>query len=502
MNYIIGIDVGTTASKGVLYDLNGNKVASSSQGYPLLQDKPGQAEEDPEVIFTAVQTVIFALVKQVSGKILALSWSCQMHSLLGLDTRHQLLTKSITWADNRASRIVQAAKQSGLAQKIYQETGMPAHPMAPVYKLLWLKKDEPALFSKVKYWLGIKEYLIWRLTGQIIEDIPMAAGTGMLQLKSQTWDQAILAAADIKEEQLPHLAPPTTVIEPIKSEYVRKLNLAADTKIILGASDGYLSTIGVGVTGQESFALNVGTSGAVRTISKCPVLDPQGRFFCYPASKDQFLLGSPVNNGGIVFDWARKVLFNNQESAAAFLALAQSVPAGSSGLIFHPYLGGERAPIWQPNARGSFVGLTRQHTKPQMARAVLEGIIFNLREAFQELTLKTAQPAVIRATGGFLRTDFIRQLFADIFALPVVTMKDQQSGTLAAMFLARIALGLNQHLSGIQSFAQKGRIYRPQPRQVQVYQELFPLYQETGQALAPLYDQLASFGGRHQQNFE
>lgn len=501
MKYIIGMDVGTTATKGALYDLAGQKIAQKSQSYPLLETEVGQAEEDPQVVFRAVQNVIFALSTQVAGQIAAISWSSQMHSLLGLDENKNLLIKSITWADNRAARIVHKAKQSGLAEEIYQRTGMPMHPMAPVYKLLWLQHTDPELFARVKHWLGIKEYIIFRLTGQMVEDIPMAAGTGMLNLQSQTWDEEILDKIHVKRKQLPKLAAPTVTITPIKKEYMQKLDLTSDTQLVLGASDGYLSTIGVGVTAQNNFALNVGTSGAVRTISSHPILDSKWRFFCYPASKKEFLLGSPVNNGGIVLDWARKILFNGQGTANDFLNLAQSVLAGSNGLIFHPYLGGERAPIWQANACGSFVGLTRRHTKPQMVRAVLEGIVMNLLGAAHVLTISTKKLAAIRATGGFLRTNFICQLFADIFSLPIVTMKDDQSGTLAAMFLARMALGLNHSVAEINVFVKKDRTYYPNPQAVKVYQELFPLYKDVERDLLATYDKIAAFRAKHPQKF-
>ncbi len=502
MKYIIGLDVGTTATKGVLYDLNGQKIKSSSQSYPLIQKINDQAEEDPQLIFIAVQKIIFGLSQYAEGPIAAISWSSQMHSLIGLDKNKHLLTKSITWADNRAAKIVEEAKKSGLAQKIYQKTGMPMHPMAPVYKLLWLKQTYPQLFKQVNYWLGIKEYLLYCLTGQLVEDISMAAGTGLLNLKSLTWDEDILDIVGIKERQLPYLAKMTSIVSPLKEKYVHKLGLSIKTKIILGASDGYLSTIGVNALEPNRFALNVGTSGAVRTIYNEAKLDKQSRFFCYPASDKQFLLGGPVNNGGIVLTWTKQALFSEHENLTNMLDLAQTVPAGSNGLIFHPYLGGERAPLWQAEARGSFVGLTRNHTKAQMVRAVLEGIIMNLREAAHSLTQSTKKPVAINATGGFLQTDFIRQMFADIFNVPIVTMKDSQSGTLAAMFLARLALGLNDNLSEIRFFVQKDKTYLPEPHKAAIYQELFRLYQEVGQDLLSSYAKIASFQNKYSVLFK
>lgn len=487
MKYIIGMDVGTTATKGVLYDENGKVVFSASKGYPLIQTKIGQAEEDPKVIFDAVQEVIFALTQKAGGEIAAISWSSQMHSLIGLDKDNNLLTNSITWADNCAKNVVQDAKKSGLARKIYQKTGMPMHPMAPIYKMLWLKDNEPELFNQVKKWIGIKEYLIFRLTGKLIIDTTMAAGTGMLNLKTLTWDQELLDTLNVKQEQLPEIAQPTEIVAPIKEEYVQKLGIDSDTKIVLGASDGYLSTIGVNAIDSDHFALNVGTSGAVRTIVDQPKIDQNASYFCYPVDKKHYLLGGPVNNGGIVFNWARQTLFDAGETPQDYLDVAQSAPAGSRNLIFLPYLGGERAPIWDANARGSFVGLTRMHQKTEMARAVIEGIIFNLYDAAFSLIKNTKKPVAINATGGFLKSDFVRQLCADIFNMPIVTMKEQQSGTLAAMFLARQALGINQDLSEIEQFAQEDKVYFPNPKEAVIYQNMFPLYCEIKNALAASY---------------
>lgn len=495
MKYIIGIDVGTTATKGVLYDENGKKVASVKRGYPLIQEKMDQAEEDPKLIFDAVQDVIFALSQK--ERIEAISWSSQMHSLIGLDENKELLTNSLTWADNRAKNVVKKAKAEGLAQKIYQQTGMPIHPMAPVYKLFWLKQEKPEIFSKVKYWLGIKEYLIYRLTGKLVEDLSMAAGTGLLNLKTLTWDQELLSQVGITTQTLPKLVKSSDIIGSVKEEYRQKLDLDESTKVIAGASDGYLSTIGVGAIDEKDFAMNVGTSGAVRCLAQESIIDKKAQFFCYPADQG-YLIGGPVNNGGIVFEWARKVLLGPNESAEDFLTLAQSAPVGSKGLIFHPYLGGERAPIWDANARGSFVGLTRSHSKAEMARSVIEGIIFNLYDASHAIIQSASTPHAIRITGGFVQSDFVRQMLADVYNLPIIAMKNSEGGTLAAMFLGKQALGLSRDLSEIRKFTSEEKVYFPNPENVARYQNVLPIYREIENDLAKSYEKLTNLQNKLQ----
>lgn len=496
------MDVGTTATKGVLYDDEGRQIFETEIPYPLIQDQLGQAEEDPEIIFDAVQQIIYILAQKAAGKVKAISWSCQMHSLIGLDENKKLLTNSITWADNRAEEIVNQAKQTGLGQQIYRKTGMPIHPMAPIYKLLYIKEKNPQLYQKVKYWVGIKDYLLYRLTGELWVDIPMAAGSGLLDLKTLTWDNDLLVKLKISADQLPKLASSTKIIYEINDEYRKKLNLNDETVIVLGASDGYLSTIGVGALDKNNFALNVGTSGAVRTLVNKPVIDHKVRFFCYPASKNSNLIGGPVNNGGIVFEWARKTIFDANETAVDFLSIAQTVPAGSGGLIFHPYLGGERAPIWSANATGSFIGLTRNHTKPQMARSVIEGIIFNLLGASHAITENIGKPQTMRITGGFVKSDIVRQILADVFNLPIVALKNDQSGTLAAMFLARLALGMNHKLEEINNFIKEDKVYFPNEKDVAIYQELIPLYRQVEQEISHSYQEIAAFQMKHPKMFK
>lgn len=357
-------------------------------------------------------------------------------------------------------------------------------------------------YIKVRYWIGIKDYLIYRLTGEIWEDIPMAAGSGMFDLQTLTWNEKILDQLELDSKQLPKLAVPTKIIFHLNKEYQKKLNLNSDTVIVLGASDGYLSTIGVGVLDKNDFALNIGTSGAVRTLMNKPVIDEKERFFCYPASRNSYLVGGPVNNGGIVFEWARKTIFDAGETAEDFFNIAQSVPAGSGGLIFHPYLGGERAPIWDADAKGSFIGLTRNHTKPQMARSVLEGIIFNIFGASHAIIENIGRPQTIKVTGGFMQSDFIRQMLADVFNIPIVAMKNGQSGTLAAMFLARLALGMNKELLEIKDFITEDKIYFPDSKENKIYQEIISIYQEIEYEISQSYKKITAFQNRYPKLFK
>ena len=497
MKEVIGIDIGTTATKGVLYDEHGQQLAQVSQGYPLLQEQVNQAEEDPKVIFAAVQHILFELAKiaKEKGELAAISWSAQMHSLIGLDNNFVPLTNSFTWADNRAADYVEKDNS------IYLKTGLPNHPMGPIYKLRWLKQQNFPLFKQVKYWVGIKEYILARLTGQLKEDLTMAAGTGLLNLHTLTWDQELLKSLAIQQEQLPSLTMPSDLAGYLTPEFSQKLGISSSVPIIMGASDGYLSTIGVGVLDQNKFALNVGTSGAIRTLVSEPLTNRAGKFFSYAAPNHQYLIGGPVNNGGIVFAWAKNTLFGPDATVEDYFSAAETVPAGSNGLFFHPYLGGERAPIWNSAARGSFVGLTRNHTQPQMARSVLEGIIYNLAGVSKTLSEQVSQPKFLKITGGFVKSDFIRQMLADVFNLPVQAMKQQQSGSIGAFFLAGLALGWFHKLDEIKQFTTPEKTYFPKADNVQVYQELLPIYREIEHNLDHTYEHIANWQKNNPNKF-
>ncbi len=229
----------------------------------------------------------------------------------------------------------------------------------------------------------------------------MAAATGLLNMNSSTWDAEALNETGLTEKQLPELVETTDKFRGIKSEYAKVIGIDKDVYFVMGATDGALSTIGVGAIQTGVLAINIGTSAAVRTFVDKPRIDPKARLYCYPVMKGKYLVGGPINNGGIVLNWAHDSLFGGEVEAAKLLnidsydmlsKIAATVPAGSDGLIFHPYLGGERAPLWDANARGSFFGLNRKHTRAHMIRAVMEGIMYNLYSVTLALKEVTGDP--------------------------------------------------------------------------------------------------------------
>ena len=505
MDYIVGIDIGTTSTKALLYDLNGKIYAKANKGYTLYQDKPDMAEEDPDVTFNATLQAIQEVVAKshlTDGKVVAISWSAQQHSLIALDKDYKPLTRSITWADHRAEKYAREYKKNGLGMKVYQHTGLPIHPMGPFYKLLWLQKEHPDICAKAAYWVGIKEYIIWRYTNVLAEETSMAAATGLLNMKTVDWDDEILKMAGVKRSQLPELVETTHSIKGIRSEYAKIMGIPDDVNVVMGATDGALSTIGVGALKTGVLAINIGTSAAVRSFMDKPLIDPKARLYCYPIMQGKYLVGGPINNGGIVFNWAQDALFGGEQETAKLLHrdsydmltdIAKTVPAGSAGLLFHPYLGGERAPLWDANARGSFFGLNRGHTRAHMVRAVLEGIVFNLYMTTLALTEVTGDPKAILVAGGFVRSSLGRQIMADIYEHEITIPDSYESGCLAAMYLAKMSLGLESDLEGITKYIGKEKKYEPNKDNYPIYRKLIPIYIRLSRELASEYDSIADF---------
>ncbi|MEC2628091.1 FGGY family carbohydrate kinase, partial [Bacillus cereus] len=244
------------------------------------------------------------------------------------------------------------------------------HPMSPLSKLVWLQNEQAELFAKSYKFISIKEYVFYKLYKEYVIDYSIASATGMFNLKSLKWDEEALHVAGITDEKLSKLVPTTHSLTGLDEEFAKEMNVLVSTPFVVGASDGVLSNLGVNAIDPGVVAVTIGTSGAIRAVTNRPVTDPKGRIFCYALTEDHWVIGGPVNNGGMIFRWARDQLGTSEIELAKRLGkdpyevlteIAAKVNPGSDGLLFHPYLAGERAPLWNANARGSFFGLGLHH---------------------------------------------------------------------------------------------------------------------------------------------
>lgn len=506
--FVIGVDIGTTSTKAVAFTPEGRVVAHHAVDYPLLRPTPAAAEQDPEQIFAAVQETIRVAVAGCQAEreeIACVSFSAAMHSVIAIDGEGRPLTRSITWADNRAAAQAERILREEDGHGIYLRTGTPVHPMSPLAKLAWLHAEEPDLCAKAARFVGIKEYIFFRLFGQWVVDHSIASATGLFNLAKLDWDDGALAVAGVRREQLSSLVPTTHHVQGLAPEMARQLGLPADTPFVVGANDGVLSNLGVNAIHPGEVAVTIGTSGAMRAVVDRPLTDPEGRTFCYALTEHHWVVGGPVNNGGIIFRWVRDEFASAESETAKRLGIdpyevltriAERVSPGAEGLLFHPYLAGERAPLWNANLRGSFFGLGMHHRKEHMIRAALEGVIFNLHSILPAVEALVGTSRSIKATGGFARSGLWRQMMADVFDRDVVVPESFESSCLGAAVLGLYALGRIDSLDVVSDMVGSTHRHSPIQKNVALYAQLLPIFHALPVQLERQYRQITEFQTR------
>lgn len=478
MEYYIGLDIGTTSTKAIIYNPSGEVKARSGSDYPLLVPHPSWAEQSPDTIFQAVIQALRDVIEK-SGiqacEIGAIGISSAMHSMIAVDMDGNPLTNVIIWADNRSAAQTERLKQSGLGHSIYLETGTPIHSMSPLTKLIWMRDEAPITFAASAKFISIKEYVLFRFYGEYVVDYSIASATGLFNLKKLQWDDRALQIAGIRADQLSALVPTTHILTGMKEDYAAAIGIHRDLPVVIGASDGALANLGVGAITPGQVSLTVGTSGAIRRVMPEPVLDSQGRTFCYYLTDHHWVIGGPTNNGGVALQW-----FINQfctgESVDDVINSARDIKAGAEGLLFLPFLLGERAPYWNPDVRGNFFGIALQHQKAHFARAVLEGVMFSLYSVGKVLSELTEEITEIRAAGGFARSDLWTNILADIFGSTVLNPASHEGSSIGAAMLAMLAIGKVNSLEEAASVIEIKRRIEHNPLHHEIYQELHGIY--------------------------
>jgi gluconokinase len=486
---VIGVDIGTTSTKSVAFDTAGRPRATHSVGYPLEEPHPGYAEQDPEAILAAVLRTVGKVAADCGGQVAGLSFSSAMHSLVGLDPDGVPLTPSVTWADSRASAQAERLRASAGGLALHRRTGTPLHPMAPLPKLVWYHEQQPKLFERVASWVGIKDYVLARMAEALVIDHSLASGTGLMDIHRLAWDSEALQLAGITEEQLPELVPTRTILAGLSADGAAATGLHRDTKVVVGAGDGPLANLGLGAVRPGVAACSIGTSGALRVMVERPSVDPLGGVFCYALTEHRWAVGGAINNGGLVLGWISDALAPDlgQHAEEQLLALADQVPAGCGGLVMLPYLLSERAPHWSSLPRGAYIGLTREHRRPHLIRAALEGVCQQLALVLHSMRAAGNKVNEIRATGGFARSPLWRQMLADTLGMPIGFPSGHEGSSFGAALLGMEALGLVESIDVAADLVQLADTVRPNPSAAATYAALRPVFAELYDALVPTF---------------
>lgn len=503
MKSIIGLDIGTTGCRAVIYRQDVQVLANSSIDYPLYTPQAAWAEQDPVEIYNAAETVIREAVQQSGLPPAAIAGICissVFHSLLPVDAEGNALYRMINWADSRSQAYTEKLKAEHDGQAIYGRTGCPLHPMYPLSKILWFRYEAPEIFAKTAKFISIKEYVLYRLLGKYIIDRSIASGSGMYNIHELCWDKELLTIMGLREDQLSPVMATTHAEGPLLPHIATKLGLNPDTPVVLGAGDGVLSSIGSGAVNPGQLTAMIGTSGAVRVITDKPRVDEKGRTWCYNMTDQYWVLGGAINNGGIAFRWAKDKFAANEQFVADKLGLdtydilsryAEQKPAGSDGLIMLPFLAGERAPYWNANARGVLFGLNLNHGKRHLIRATLEGIVYRMFSIFNALEEVSGSVNEIRVSGTFTRSKLWVQIMADVFGRVISVPGEPEGSAFGACVLGMYALGIINDVKEVGNFINIKERYYPNAENHQRYQRLYSIYERIYWNLQKEFEEIA-----------
>ncbi|MBU9714933.1 gluconokinase [Evansella tamaricis] len=510
IKYVIGLDIGTTSAKAVVFTTDGQVVSEHEIGYPTLHPHPSWVEQDPYVIEqAAISSIKIAIGKTTiqPGEILSLGISAAMHSLICIDDSGRALTNSITWADRRSMDQVQELKGSTLGNNIYLSTGTPIHPMSPLLKLMWMKDTKNKAYEKSRKFLSIKEFLTYRWFKETVIDFSIAAATGMFNIHTLDWDDEALEMAGVTREQLSDPVPPTYVFKKIDAQVAKRMGIPTDLPVAIGASDGPLANLGMGAIESGDSVITIGTSGAIRQMASSPKTDSKQEVFCYSVMEDLWIFGGPTNNGGNVLHWLKEVLGEKEAAEAKEVQkevyelltnLCQEIPPGSNGLLFLPFLYGERAPHWDGNAKGAYIGLTSEHGKAHLLRAGLEGVIYNLYQISEALNRLAGPTKTLYASGGFSRSPLWLEILADVFGQDIHIPENHQSSAWGAAWVSLLATKEVDSLQGIKDCIPMGKVIAPNPIHHETYCQYYTVYRDLYRSLENSFHQLGAIGSTGQ----
>lgn len=503
MDCILTIEIGTGAIRVVAFDLNGTMLGSSKGTYPTFHAKPDFSEQDPEQIFITMLYILKNfLIEKIHPKkyeVACICFSSAMHSVLPIDKNGVPIGNAIIWSDNRAKKEAEDLKNSELGKTLYKATGTPIHPMSPLNKITWLKNNDKDRFAASQKFLSIKTYIIQQLTGEYIIDYSVASATGMLNIHTLKWEADALNYSGISKERLADLVPVFYSPKKLKKEYQTSLGLHNKIKLIIGSSDGCMATLGAGVWNDGKATVTVEESGAVRVIGKEVLQDEKQRLFNYLLTEGNYVSGGPTNNAGSVFEWYAKQFgdfkkaFDLENCIENLINDASKVSVGSAGLIFLPYLQGERAPIWNANARGVYFGLNIKHEQQHCVRAIIEGILY----AFYSIGKTLEEHRSINslsANGTFASYPFWTQMMADIFNKPVHIKQGTGSDSVAfgIFLLSATEIGLYKSLDEAAQTVKLPDSFIPKKQHHELYMKHYAIYERLSTKLFDEFEAIAN----------
>ena len=483
---VLGVDLGTTATKVVAGTRGGEIPHQAERGYEMRTDDSGEAVQDAAEVRDAAIEALGECARWAADNghsVEAVSFSSAMHTLVGLDSAGSPVTPVFTWADSRAAEVAEQLRaEPESASALHRATGTPVHTQSVMVKLAWLTGERTDLAGEAVRWCSLKDYVVAALVGEFVTDHSMASGTGLQEMDGLRWHDPALEVAGVRADQLPELAAPTDT-RPLSADVAAQVGLPEGLPVVLGGGDGPLANLGVGAVSPGVAALSLGTSGALRVLRDRPGVDERCRTFCYALADDLWVVGGAVSNGGVVGQWAAEAF---GVEVAELLDEARQVPAGAEGLVVLPYLLGERAPWWQPGLTGSMVGLRRSHGRAEITRAAVEGVAQQLALVRDAVLETGAEVNAVRATGGGLRSSLWPEALAASLGVELELAESSGGSGLGAVLLGWRALGELGSLEDVSGMLRPESAVAPDADAAELMERRRPVVQRLHEALSEI----------------
>jgi xylulokinase len=485
--YFLGIDIGTSGTKVLLIDEYGKRVHSETIEYPLSTPYPLWAEQDPELWWNASVRGIRALLEKsgiASGDVAGIGLTGQMHGSVFLDAQNNVLRPAILWNDQRTVKQCEWLTKTIGSENLVNLIGNPVLTGFTAPKIVWLRDNEPDVYAKVVKVLLPKDYIRFKLTGEFATEVSDASGTALFDVAHRRWSTEMLAAADIPRSWMPDSFESTTVSGHVDTAAASETLLQPGTPVVGGGGDQAAGAVGCGVVETGIVSSTIGTSGVVFAFADHPATDPKLRIhtFCHAVPGKWHVMGVQLSAGGSL-RWLRDTMFPG-EAYTPLTQRAGSVAAGSEGLIFLPYLAGERTPYADPYARGTYFGITLRHNKDHFLRSTLEGVSYGLRDQFEIFKELGVQINEVRASGGGTRSPIWNQINADVTGYEHVTLAVDEGPALGAALLAAVGVGKFETVTeACASAVQVVGSAKPIQAQVDTYNQYYPVYRRLYPAL-------------------
>lgn len=475
MSVHVGLDVGTGGARAVAVDEAGEVVAEASSEYPLHSPRPGWTEQDPADWWDGAKAALGRVASEAGGDVSGLGLTGQMHGSVFLDPSDAVIRPALLWNDQRTGRQCEEITEAVGAERLIQIAGNPALTGFQAPKVVWLRDEEPENFARLSRVLLPKDYVRLLLTGEYATDVSDASGTLFLDVKGRDWSGEILGVLEVPLDWMPRTYEGPEVTGTLRRDAAEELGLPPGIPVAAGGGDNAAAAVGTGIVAPGLVSSSVGTSGVLFAHTEGFDPDPSGRLhaFCHVVPGAYHLMAVTLSAGGSL-SWWRDTLGGDFDD---MVGAASEIPPGSEGLVFLPYLSGERTPHLDPGARGSFFGLTPRHGVPHMTRAVMEGVAFALRDGLEIMRGLGVPVGDVRATGGGARSALWRGLQADVYGEPVRRAAADEGPAYGAALLAGVAAGTYGDVGEASSVVRvREEVTEPDPERVRTYEDYYGVY--------------------------